>query len=310
MRFGSLPSVCILLLLPVAAKQRWKALVVCGAGFLVGMAPYLLWSRLRFGGFLFTLRAGWAGVVDEGEPFSYYIVNSLVIFTPPGVLGLVLKAASSLQRLFRAIPSRLRTPSALFSDPSPNLVEAFLWLWLLADFAFFGTMPHKEPRYIMQLAPPFLLLAGSGLALLCALPRRLLRLAGALLVAVLLVFAFLPDRERFDQPFVQPGAPQEMLASEFLQSSLPNTTDLYMNFNFPAFAFYTNCRIHELPPDGPALYDGIERIPPGGVLIVYRASEGEVSAPDLGWMDANPKFQRLRDFSTFVICRRVADVAR
>jgi hypothetical protein len=306
MRFGSLPSVCILLLLPIAAKQRWKALTACGAGFLVGMAPYLLWSRLQFGGFLYTLRAGSTGVVDEGEPFSYYIVNSPVIFTPAAVLGLVIKAASSLWRLIRAIPSRLRILPALFSGPSPLVFEAFLWLWLVADFAFFSTMPHKEPRYIMQLAPPFLLLAGSGLALLCALPHRLLRPAGALLVAGLLVFTFLPDRARFNQPFIQPGAPQEMLASEFLQSSLPNTTDLYMNFNYPAFAFYTNCRIHELPSAGPALYDDIERIPPGGVLIVYRESEGEVWAPNIGWMDANAKFQRVRDFSTFAIYRRVA----
>jgi hypothetical protein len=61
---------------------------------------------------------------------------------------------------------------------------------------------------------------------------------------------------------------------------------------------------------GPALYDDIEHIPPGGVLIVYREAEGEVWAPDLGWMDANPKFQRLRDFSTFLVYRRVAEAAR
>ena len=310
MRFGSLPSVCILLLLPLAAKQRGKAFVACGAGFLVGMAPYLLWSRLRFGSFLFTVRAGAAGVVDEGEPFFYYVVNSSVIFTPVAVMGFVLKAASSLWRLARAIPSRLRFPPTLFSGPSPLVLEAFLWLWLVVDFALFSTMPHKEPRYIMQLAPPFLLLAGSGLALLCTLPHRRLRPAGALLVVLLLVFTFLPDRERLNEPFIHPGAPQEMLASEFLQSDLPNTTDLYMNFNFPAFAFYTNCRIHELPSAGPALYDDIEHIPPGAVLIVYRESEGEVWAPDLEWMDANPKFQRMRDFSTFLIYRRVAEAAR
>jgi hypothetical protein len=32
-------------------------------------------------------------------------------------------------------------------------------------------------------------------------------------------------------------------------------------------------------------------------------------ARDLAWMDANPNFQRLRDFSTFVIYRRVAQAA-
>jgi hypothetical protein len=97
-----------------------------------------------------------------------------------------------------------------------------------------------------------------------------------------------------------------MLASQFLQSGLPPGTILYMNFNYPAFAFYTNYRIHELPAVGPALYSDIEQIPPGGVLIVYRKTD-EVWEPDIEWVNADPKFQRMRDFSTFVIYRRLAE---
>ncbi len=81
-----------------------------------------------------------------------------------------------------------------------------------------------------------------------------------------------------------------------------------MNFNYPAFAFFTNYPIHELPAVGPALYKQIEQIPPGGVLIVYRKTD-EVWEPDIEWVNANPKFQRLRDFSAFVIYRRL-DEAR
>jgi 4-amino-4-deoxy-L-arabinose transferase-like glycosyltransferase len=305
MRFGSLPSVCILLLLPLAAKRRSKALMACGAGLIIGLAPYLCWSRLHFGSFFFTLRAGWTGVVDEGEPFFFYLRNCAAIFTPAAIFGLVLKAASSLWRLVRAIPSRLRIPPALFSGPSPVVFEVFLWLWLVVDLIFFSTMPHKEARYVLPLAPPFLVLAGSGLALLCAPSSKSLRRTGALLLSALLVFTFLPVRERFSESFIDPGVPQEELASRFLQSSFPSGTALYMNFNFPAFGFYTNYPIHELPTDGAALYQDISNIPPGAVFIVYRESQGEVWAPDLAWMDANPKFQRLRDFSTFVIYRSV-----
>lgn len=305
MRFGSLPSAGILLLLPLAAKQRGKALTCCGLGIFLGLAPYLLWSRLHFGGFFYTLSAGWAGVVDQPESFFFYLRNAAVIFTPVALLGLVLAAPSSLWRLVRG-PSQLRTPAPLASSRSATFLQAFLWLWLVADFLFFSAMPHKEPRYLLPLVPPFLLLAGSGLALLSALPGKVLRPAGALLLAALLVFTFLPLRLRFSNPFIDRGEPQELLASQFLQSTVPPGTGLYMNFNFPAFAFYTNFPIHELPAVGPALYDGIARIPPGGVLIVYRKSEGEVWAPDLDWMDANPRFQRLRDFSTFVVYRRIA----
>ena len=93
MRFGSLPSVGILFLLPLAATRRWRALAACGAGFVAGMAPYLLWSRMRFGGFFFTLRNGWTGVVDEGEPFFFYLHNAATIFSGLALAGVVVAAA-------------------------------------------------------------------------------------------------------------------------------------------------------------------------------------------------------------------------
>jgi 4-amino-4-deoxy-L-arabinose transferase-like glycosyltransferase len=309
MRFGTLPSVGLLILLPLAAKRRWRALMSCAVGLLVGLAPYLIWSRLRFGDFFFTLHAGWTHVEGPEESIFFYLRNSAAIFTPMAVFGFVVTATSWLWRPFGVFPSRSRLLAGFPSNLSPVVLQAFLWLWFLIEFAFFSAMPHKEPRYILPLAPPFLLLAGSGLALFCALPPRRFRPAGALLVGAFLIFTFLPLRERFSRPFIDPGTPEEMLASQFLQSGLPSGTILYMNFNYPAFAFYTSYRIHELPAVGPALYDDIEQIPPGEVLIVYRKSD-EVWEPDIEWVNANPKFQRMRDFSTFVIYRRLAEAEK
>jgi 4-amino-4-deoxy-L-arabinose transferase-like glycosyltransferase len=305
MRFGTLPIVGLLFFLPLTAKRRWKALISCGIGLLVGLAPYLLWSRLSFGAFFFTLHAGWTHAEESKEPIFFYLRNSAVIFTPVVLFGIVMTATSWLWR-FGTIPSRPRLPAAFPSNLSPLVLQAFLWMWLLMGFVFFSAMSHKEPRYILPLAPPFLLLAGSGLALFCDLFSRPFRPVGAMLVAAFLVFIFLPLRERFSRPFVDPGTPVEMLASQFLQTSLPPGTILYMSFNYPAFAFYTSYRIHELSAVGPPLYNDIEQIPPGGVLIVYHKTD-EVWEPDIEWVDANPKFQRMRDFSTFVIYRRLAE---
>jgi 4-amino-4-deoxy-L-arabinose transferase-like glycosyltransferase len=309
MRFGTLPSVGVLFLLPLAANRRWKALIACGAGLLLGLAPYLLWSRLHFGAFFFTLHAGWTHVEGPVESFFFYLRNSGAIFTPVAMFGLVVTASSWLWRPFGAFPSRPRLPAAFASNLSPLVLQAFLWLWLLTEFLFFSAVPHKEPRYILPLAPPFLLLAGSGLALICTLPRKPFRPVGALLVAAFLVFTFVPLRERFRGPFINHDNPEEMLASQFLQSGLPPGTTLYMNFNYPAFAFYTDFFIHELPAVGPALYHEIELIPPGGVLIVYRKTD-EVWEPDIEWVNANPKFQRLRDFSTFEVYRRLTEAVQ
>jgi hypothetical protein len=299
----------MLFVLPLAAKRRWKALMACGAGLLAGLAPYLLWSRLRFGGFFFTLHTGWTKVQGPEESLFFYLRNSAVIFTPVAIFGLVVAASYWIWRFFGAFPLRLRLFTISPANLSQLALQAFLWLWLLMDFVFFSTMAHKEPRYVLPLAPPFLLLAGFGLALFCTAPRRPIRLAGTVLVAALLAFSFLPIRERFRGPFIDPGIPEEMLASQFLQSALEPGTTLYMNFNYPAFAFYTSYRIHVLPAVGPGLYNAIEQIPPGGVLVVYRKTD-EVREPDLDWVNANPRFQRIRDYSGFVIFRRLAEAAQ
>jgi 4-amino-4-deoxy-L-arabinose transferase-like glycosyltransferase len=306
MRFGSIPAVGVLFLLSLAAKQRWKALLACGVGILAGLGPYLLWSRVRFGAFFFTLLAGWKRVEGPEESFLFYLRNSAVIFTPVAMFGLVVTASFWLWRFFSGFSKRSLLPSPSSFNLSPLTWQAFLWLWLVLNFVFFSAMPHKEPRYILPLAPPLLLLAGSGLALFSALPGRSIRPAGVLLVAVLLAFTFLPIRDRFSGPFIDTATPEEMLASQFLQSAVPPGTVLYMNFNYPAFAFFTSYRIHELPAVGPALYSAIEQIPPGGVLIVYRKTS-EIWEPDIDWVNGNRQFQRIRDYSGFAIFRRLGE---
>jgi len=82
-----------------------------------------------------------------------------------------------------------------------------------------------------------------------------------------------------------------------------------MSFNYPAFAFYTNFRIHELSTAGPALYQDMEQIPPGQVLIVYRQAE-DPSQSDIPWAAANPRFQFLRDYPSLVIFRSLTPPAK
>jgi hypothetical protein len=305
MRFGAIPSVGILLLLPLAAERRGKAFLACLAGLVAGLAPYLLWSRLEFGGFFSTLRAGWAGIDGPTESSLYFLRNSGTIFTPVAIGGFLLIAACLAWRLLRAVPSLRRSDLRLLSRFSLPGFYVYLFFWLLAGFLFFSSMPHKEPRYILPLAPPFLLLAGSGLAQLCTLPARPLRIAGSVLVSASLAFTFLPLRERLSGPFIDPTIPEEEIASQFLESNLPSQTVLYMNFNYPAFAIYTAFGIHELPY-GPDVYPEMNKIPKGDVLIVYREAE-DPTETDIPWVDRNPKFQRIREFKSFVIFQSLSD---
>jgi len=304
MRFGSIPSVAMLLLLPLATRSRWKAIAACLSGLAVGIAPYLLWSRFAFGTSLHTLRAGWTNVEGPVEPFTFFLRNAATIFTPIALIGLLLSLVSQLplpRAPFHGVPD---APIRSDSTSALRLVQAYLWLWPLLGLLFFSLMPHKEPRYILPLAPPVLLLASYGLSLFSALPNKPLRVTGAFFLSAILLLTFLPLRERFSTPFINSTSPDEELASRLLTSSVPAGTSLYMSFNYPAMAFYSNFHIHELSSVGPALYRDMQQIPPGEVLIVYREAE-DSSQSDIAWAAANPRFQRLHDYPSFVIFRSV-----
>jgi hypothetical protein len=304
MRFGAIPSIAMLLLLPLASRSRWKALAASVCGVATGLAPYLLWSKLKFGGFLFTLRLAWTHVEGPVEARTYFLHNAATIFTPAAVIGLLLCLVYQLYVL-RGTFVRSRDVQARSAMDAPqSAIRIVLWLWLAAGFAFFSLMPHKEPRYILPLAPPVLLLASSGLAIFTALPNKLLRVSGAICLAAVLLLAFLPLRERFSVPFINPNTPDEELASRLLQSSVPAGTTLWMSFNYPVFAFYTNFSIHELSHVGPALYEDMKKIPPGDVLIVYREAE-DASQSDIAWVDASGKFQHIGEYPSLVIYQSV-----
>jgi hypothetical protein len=142
------------------------------------------------------------------------------------------------------------------------------------------------------------------LALFVALRNRALRVGGAICVAAALLLVFLPLRERFSTPFINRGFPDEELASRLLQRNVPSGASLWMSFNYPVFAFYTNLPIHELSSVGPGLYEDMKKVPAGDVLIVYREAEDQ-SQSDIAWVDASGRFKRIGEYPSLVIYQSV-----
>ena len=302
MRFGSIPSAAFLCLLPLLAERRFKALAATAAGMMAGLGPYLAWSYFAYGSFLETLEKGWQNVEGPAPPVYFYLVNAPIIFTWFGVIGLLLAAGAGLVLLVRSRRTRMELAAELRIAANPQMLRGFLWLWLLAGLLFFSRMPHKEPRYILPLAPALLLLSGSGLALLCRLSGRLLRPAGMLLLSAGMAVVIWPSADRFTDPFVDPARPEELDASLFLNSMLPPATPVYMNFNYPAFAYFTNFPIHELPIGGPELYRAVDTIPADGVLIAYR--ENESGDPKIEILNQDRHLAVVKEYSSLVIYRR------
>ena len=76
-----------------------------------------------------------------------------------------------------------------------------------------------------------------------------------------------------------------------------------MNFNYPAFAYFTNYKIIELPVGGPGVYQAIDNIPEGGILIAYRESES--GDPKVVVLNQDLNFEMVKKYDTLVIYRRL-----
>jgi hypothetical protein len=175
-----------------------------------------------------------------------------------------------------------------------------LWLWVAALLLFFSGLRHKEPRYVMPLAPPLFLLAGIGLSGAPRGRKMAGRVAGTAVLAGALAYTFLPLRQRLADPFVDDEVSEDMEVSEFLSNNVAAATVLYSNFNYPVFAWYTNLPVRRLPESGLALYDSLNHLPGDGILIAYRPSD-EIAEPHLEWLDSNPHFRRFREFPSLVL---------
>jgi dolichyl-phosphate-mannose-protein mannosyltransferase len=309
MRFASLSPVGVLSLLLLAADRWWRAALACAAGFAAGVGPYLCWSRLRYGGFFTTFRNGWEHFQGSGESPLFYLKNFANIFSWITLAGLALWIARwAWENWNEKGGDRVSQIECKVRTSAPRL-ETFVWLWAAVLLLFFGALRHKEPRYVMPVAPPLFLLAGSGLSVLLRGRQTAARVAGTVLVVGALAYTFLPLHERFESPLVDDEVSEEMQVSDFLNHSVPPATVLYSNFNYPVFAYYTNLPVHRLPESGLALYDALNRLPDDGILIAYK--ENDVTAdPRLEWLDSNPHFRRFREFPSLVLYEYRAGVER
>ena len=303
MRFGSLSCVEILLVLTLLSPPIWKAVGSCLCGLAAGVAPYIIWCSVQFGDPLFTIREGWTHVEGPSQPFTFFLLNAVPIFSPIIIAGFALYISLIIcPSLSKWLDQDMEEDAGRSRFQSS--VQLFLVGWLFVAFLAFSCISHKEPRYIMPAAPPLFLLSGVGLSVVFRLRRKDLRFAAYGVLGVLLILTILPLRSLRTTRFVDRHVPDEEQAGKLMSTTLPPDTTLYMSFNYPTLAYYTNFRIHELSDVGPALYDDMKQIPPGEVLVVYKEAEAP-SQSDVAWCDASPLFTRMADFPSLVVYRRL-----
>src|SRR5205823_10616144 len=129
------------------------------------------------------------------DPPTYYVAKFTSVFPWIVVAGLALwcvywllenRVEFQREDAYRVIRIGPRKPRS-----APGM-DAFLWFWLAVTLAYFSSITHKELRYILPLAPPVLLLAGRGLAVLLR-PRAVqARVVGGAVLAGALALTFAP----------------------------------------------------------------------------------------------------------------------
>jgi 4-amino-4-deoxy-L-arabinose transferase-like glycosyltransferase len=294
MRFPSLASVGMVSLLVLAARRWGRAAVAVAGGFLVGMAPYLGWSRWRYGGWLATFRSGWDNFSGPGQPVWFYVRWSGVIFGWVAVVGVGLWG---LRRVVEAWGRRGAGRPWTWSRVVASR-EGFLCLWAGVLLVVFSLLGHKEPRYVMPVAPPLYLLAGAGLSWLVV---GRWRTVGVVVLVAVMGWEFWPVRERFATGFVDRGVSEEMRVAAFLNATEPPGTVLYMNLSYADFAHYTEFKVVALPEDGDDLAEAMRELPGGGVFVAYKRFEGSVPEPSIASLDGDGRFKRVREFEDLVV---------
>ena len=306
MRFASLPTVALMALLLFRAVRPLRAIAQYAIGVTIGFGPYLLWSRVQHGGFLATLHYGWRNAtqvaVGTPQPAYYYLRNFGRMFPWMAALGLGLWLVNYI-RIKRTQSNNAESAEcpayAVIPERSNAGVVWFLWLWVLGELAYFSVIKYKEFRYIMPLAAPLFLLAGSGLATLLGGRTRRSRIVGGVALAAILVYSFSPVLKRFQSPFVAPYVSEEKQVSDFLNANSRSGGVLYANFNYPVFGYYTRLPVRVLLQTDDGFYGSFpENMPNDGYLILYKELDWN---PRLEWADANQHFRRLREYPSLVV---------
>jgi 4-amino-4-deoxy-L-arabinose transferase-like glycosyltransferase len=303
MRFTSLITLFVFPFFLLWPRRRWASLGLFAAGVLLGFGPYLFWSQSEYGSLFSTLETARRNVGGSVEPRSFFVDNFGKIFPWLSLAGIALwliallwgtsKSREGVQGREAAHQDRLHTVPRW----APN---AILSGWAALVFAYFSVLPHKELRYLIPLAAPWFLLSGGGLAVLTQGRTRWTRAAGVAVLLLCMGYNFAPSLRTFGRPFIEPYISEEKRAADYLNQQSGNKDELlYLNYNYPVFAYYTQLPIRVLQEEDMSFYQRFPwNMPSDGYLIIYKNLKKQ---PRPIWADVNRHFRRLREFPSLVV---------
>lgn len=297
LKFTSLTFVFVLLIALYAVKRgskesilkaikglNWKGIAIGSAAFFATMAPYLIFSQIKYGFFLYTfIKAnviiGW----DTFIPLKDMIRESPKLFPP------ILAALG----LFGLIPILKRKKMQMGEIVVLGAIAIILGLT--------ATVPHKELRYFMPLTPFLAMFSAKGIYTLAKVKNIQVK-AILMLILIAILASNVSDlgelhtvkNLEYKKFIIGDDVPPIMASSLWIRDNTPQEAMVYSNFNWPVIAYYSERKLELLPLFKPfeSNISEVMRLP--GYLFI--SEESKDREPKLSFAMNDKRFDLIETF--------------
>jgi 4-amino-4-deoxy-L-arabinose transferase-like glycosyltransferase len=282
-----LGGICALYFL-VTRRVKLRSAVWYAAGFLLAMAPYLAWVRVRQGSYWKPLFA-WMGMMEEGTGPAldklFYVKGLFMIVGPVALFGLF------CYLLMITLPRR---------RPGWLAVDLPLLLWALLLIVFVINLAHKEYRYLLPAVPALYLLSGRGLSWL---RHELLASVAVVVLPICMYYTvahlgYFQGREQWVGSMLEYSGDTRD-AGAYLKANTPPNAVVYANHLWPVLSYYSKRKTEIVSPSDERFYRSFPKnMKEDGYFVYFKGVE---KRPDQYWLDRSSEFQKINEFGNVAL---------
>ncbi len=227
--------------------------IVCGIiGLLLVLLPYLIWSFIIYGNFLYTFKTAslivsWSTV----QSHFFYLTNSWIILGFSGFVGL------SSWFYFK------------IKDKKITRNEIFLLSWILLSLLYLSLMPHKEIRFLIVILIPLVLFSSIGFvkAFSKIKPKYIFTM-----ITLIIIFSFV--FLAFYNPYIRTCNSDPQEASKWIMTNTDQDDIIYAQEEFTALAYYTDRKIILAPFNKTRFFDQTANYMASSGYYIYFEKQG------------------------------------
>jgi 4-amino-4-deoxy-L-arabinose transferase-like glycosyltransferase len=269
------------LLIPKIKKnflhEMKRLFLVFFATFLV-LLPYLIFSQIRFGFFLYTFFQQYR-VVSWGVPTPWHIFYTqfFELFPPIFSLGIFIYILEKIK------------------DKKISEKEVLLLIYIIIPFILLQTLISKEIRYLLPILPFLSISSAIGFSQL-DLRNKNIFIPSILLILIFFILSISYIKEIKGYLDWLKEKPAIMVAALWLRESTPKDSIVYNNFQCVPLAYYSTRKIYVLP-FARNFQDDLEKFMPEDGYLVYSSNSPKDKEPKLDFLMSDERFELIKIFN-------------